>query len=214
MNPKDQEYSQAMVHNHNPPCLPEDPNIDGYDSEEISNSLLDFQSAIEDTITWHSQSYANSDDFDNSFDDDSIPSAPTDNEMETSLSLQDENSCSISQTTEVQVISEHADPLPKTFLQLKGISVANYNMACNFNVDAALKIMATYKLFILAVQEHTPWNKELSPVEQNIIEQTCTKWGFMVKISKLQLLIVDKQLHACLRNVDDYKLYASSRMCL
>jgi hypothetical protein len=48
------------------------------------------------------------------------------------------------------------DLIPKTFLQLKGISVANYNMGCNFNIAAALRVMITYEISILAIQEHTP----------------------------------------------------------
>jgi hypothetical protein len=31
-----------------------------------------------------------------------------------------------------------SDPLPKTFLQLKGIAVAHYSMGCNFSITAAL----------------------------------------------------------------------------
>jgi hypothetical protein len=42
----------------------------------------------------------------------------------------------------------NADLLPKTFLQLKDISVANYNMGCNFNISAALHIMVHYELSI------------------------------------------------------------------
>jgi hypothetical protein len=34
--------------------------------------------------------------------------------------------------------SNNGDLLPKTFLQLKGISVANYNMGCNFSIVATL----------------------------------------------------------------------------
>jgi len=54
------------------------------------------------------------------------------------------------------------DMLPKSFLQLKGITVGNFNMGCNFRIDNAIIIMIHYKLDILAIQEHTPWNRELS----------------------------------------------------
>jgi hypothetical protein len=63
-----------------------------------------------------------------------------------------------------------SDPLPKTFLQLKGISVANYNMGCNFSIAAALRLMIAYGLSILTIQEHTSWNRQISPIESNIIE--------------------------------------------
>jgi hypothetical protein len=42
----------------------------------------------------------------------------------------------------------NGDNIPKSFLQLQGITIGNYNMACNFHVSAALKIMAHYKLHI------------------------------------------------------------------
>jgi hypothetical protein len=52
--------------------------------------------------------------------------------------------------------------LSKSFLQLKGISVANYNMGCNFSIASSIRLMIQYDLHILAIQEHTPWNRELS----------------------------------------------------
>jgi hypothetical protein len=85
----------------------------------------------------------------------------------------------------------------KTFLQLKGISVANYNMGCNFSITAAMRLMVQYDLHILAIQEHTPWNRTLSDPELNCIQHTCDKWGFLVTISKLQITIIDKQMAAC-----------------
>jgi hypothetical protein len=89
--------------------------------------------------------------------------------------------------------------LPKTFLQLKGISVANYNMGCNFSITAAIRLMVQYELSILAIQEHTPWNKTLSEPELNSIQRTCDKWGYLISIAKLQLTIIDKQLASCYR---------------
>jgi hypothetical protein len=34
----------------------------------------------------------------------------------------------------------NGDSAPKTFPQLKGISIANYNMGCNFDIAMALRI--------------------------------------------------------------------------
>jgi hypothetical protein len=66
-----------------------------------------------------------------------------------------------STTTTVLTDNQSNNILPKSFMQLQGISVGNFNMACNFNILAALHIMTRYKLHILAIQEHTPWNREL-----------------------------------------------------
>ncbi len=33
------------------------------------------------------------------------------------------------------------DKVPKSFLQLKGITVGNVNMGCNFHISATLRIM-------------------------------------------------------------------------
>ncbi len=93
--------------------------------------------------------------------------------------------------------SINGDTLSKSFLQLKGIAVGNFNMRCNFHISAAIRIMIQYNLTILAIQEHTPWNRELSEVEIASIERHCDKWGYFVTLSKLQILIIDKQLTAC-----------------
>jgi hypothetical protein len=95
--------------------------------------------------------------------------------------------------------------LPKSFLQLKGITVGNFNMGCNFRIDNAIIIMIHYKLDILAIQEHTPWNRELSEGEIASIERHCNRWGYFVKISKLQILLIDKQLIACHRITNVYE---------
>jgi len=87
----------------------------------------------------------------------------------------------------------NGDNVPKTFLQLKGISIANYNMGCNFNIAMAIS-MIQYDLTILAVREHTPWNKDLTPMEISSMERTCHKWGFSITISKLLILIIDKHV--------------------
>jgi hypothetical protein len=59
-----------------------------------------------------------------------------------------------------------------------------------------------YDLTILAVQEHTPWNKELTPMEISSMERSCHKWGLSITISKLQILIIDNQVQACQREID------------
>ncbi len=63
--------------------------------------------------------------------------------------------------TSISDTSLNGDLLPKSFLQLKGISVANYNMGCNFYIAAALRIIMRYNLSILAIHECSSWNKEL-----------------------------------------------------
>jgi hypothetical protein len=78
-------------------------------------------------------------------------------------------------------------------------------MGCNFRIDNAIIIMIHYKLDILAVQEHTPWNRELLEGEITSIERHCNRWGYFVKISKLQILIIDKQLIACHRITNVYE---------
>jgi hypothetical protein len=52
--------------------------------------------------------------------------------------------------------------------------------------------MIEYEIAILAFHEHTPWNRKLLDMEIMSIERTCHKWGFLVKISELQILIIDK----------------------
>jgi hypothetical protein len=89
------------------------------------------------------------------------------------------------------------DDIPKSFLQLKGIMVGNYNMGCNFHILAALRIMIQHNLGILAIQEHTAWNRSLTEHEITSIEKHCDKWGYFVTISKLQIVITDKPLLAC-----------------
>ncbi len=56
------------------------------------------------------------------------------------------------------------DTAPKSFLQLKGIVVGKFNMGCNFHISAALQIMIQDEIYILSIQEHMPWNTELSEV--------------------------------------------------
>jgi hypothetical protein len=111
--------------------------------------------------------------------------------------------------TDVSIISEQSvnsheaylngDKLPKTFLQIHGIAIGNYNMGCNFRAASAIRIMIQYNLTILAIQEHTPWNRTLSDAEITSIERHFDKWGYFVSISKLQILIIDKKISACHR---------------
>jgi len=95
--------------------------------------------------------------------------------------------------------------LPKTLLQLRGISIAIYNMTCNFSIMAAICLMVQYDLSILAIQEHTQWSRELSAMEITNIKKTCDKWGFLATIAKLRILIIDKQLAACHRNTNIFE---------
>jgi len=78
-------------------------------------------------------------------------------------------------------------------------------MGCNFNAAAAIRLMIKYELNIMAVQEHIPWNRTLSDMEKSSIERTCNKYGFFVTISKLQIIIIDKQLSACHRETTIYE---------
>jgi hypothetical protein len=97
-----------------------------------------------------------------------------------------------------------ADNLPKKFLELKGISIANFNMGCNFHIGATIKIMLQYELYFLAIQEHTPWNKELSQMEIKHIQRMCDNYGFFSIVTKLQILIIDKQLMPSYHNTKAY----------
>jgi hypothetical protein len=78
-------------------------------------------------------------------------------------------------------------------------------MGCNFHITAALRIMMQHNITILAIQENTAWSKKLSDVEITSIERHCDKWGYWVSISKLQILIIDKQLTACHQETNIYK---------
>jgi hypothetical protein len=40
--------------------------------------------------------------------------------------------------------------------------VGNFNMGCNFHIAAAIRIVIQYNIYILAIQEHTPWSRELT----------------------------------------------------
>jgi hypothetical protein len=77
-------------------------------------------------------------------------------------------------------IANNEDTLPKSFLQLQGISIANYNMACNFQIGATLKIMLRHKILILAIQEHTAWSRNLSEGELNSFKSHCDKYGYLI----------------------------------
>jgi hypothetical protein len=102
-------------------------------------------------------------------------------------------------------VSQNGDKITKSFLQLKGIMVGNYNMGCNFHILNAIRIIIQYNLRILVVQEHTSWNRELTEHEVTSIKKHCDTWGYFVTISKLQIIITDKQLLACHCEVHTYK---------
>jgi len=105
--------------------------------------------------------------------------------------------------------AEDEDNLPKSFLALKGISVANFNMGCNFQVTAALQLTVRYEIYILTIQEHTPWNKELSQIEITHVHKICEKYGYFAIITKMQILIFDKQLSPCYQET---KIHLQGRM--
>jgi hypothetical protein len=100
--------------------------------------------------------------------------------------------------------AEEEENIPKTFLALKGISIANFNMGCNFQVFVTLQIKVKYEIYILAIQEHTPWNKELYQFEIDHIQRICEKYGYFAVISKMQILIFDKQLSPCYQETKTY----------
>jgi hypothetical protein len=62
------------------------------------------------------------------------------------------NTASSRHTTQshLSASSMNGDNLPKSFLQLKGISVGNYNMGCHFHISAAIHLLVQYNLQILA----------------------------------------------------------------
>ena len=64
----------------------------------------------------------------------------------------------------------------KSFLQLKGISIANYNMGCNFDLSMAIKLMLRYDIYIFAIQEHTSWNRDLTEGEKTSFRKTCDRY--------------------------------------
>jgi hypothetical protein len=91
--------------------------------------------------------------------------------METESELNEDNnltsnaSAKSEETIQSNEINQNGDLLPKSFLQLKGIIVGNFNMGCNFHISAAICIMIQYVISILAIQEHTAWSRILSDNE-------------------------------------------------
>ncbi len=73
-------------------------------------------------------------------------------------------------------------------------------MGCNFNIAASIQLMIQYEIAILAIQEHTPWTRQLMESEINHIQRTCEKWEYFATVSKVQILIIAKQLATCIRN--------------
>jgi len=99
---------------------------------------------------------------------------------------------------------EARETLPRSFLALKGISIANYNMKCNFSIDIAITLMNKHQLFILTIQEHSPWNRDLTQLEKDYIIKTGEKWAFKIIITKMQIIIIDKQILPCLQGTKEY----------
>ena len=158
----------------------------------------------DDTSSLPSLSDYVDDDSDSEDEDIDEPSTTTVKSDQTPHSIRSNDS----RATEDDIVL-NADDLPLTFLQLRGISVGNYNMNGNFRIETAIRLMFHYKLDILAVQEHTPWNRELFEGEIKSIERHCDRWGFFVTISPLQILIIDKQLTGCHR---ESKIFEDGRI--
>jgi len=144
--------------------------------EEISNSTLNKSSTACSSLATPSLCSEKDDDIDM----DDVETCST-------------NSLRTAHHTMCDDTSQNGDKLPKSFLQLKGITVGNFNMGCNFHVSEAIWIMIQFNISILAIQEHTAWNKELQNLESASMERHCNKWGYFVTISKLQIVIIDRQ---------------------
>ena len=175
--------------------------------DDDTDSLLDYRSAIADSVSRNSPIHTPSL---VSFDSDTITftseSSETNSQWDHNTVEDEDKSCATFEgNANLYEEQLNADLLPKTFLQLKGISVANYNMGCNFNISAALHIMVHYELSIFAIQEHTPWSRELTDAEHTNIERICDKYGYFVTISKVQILIIAKEIRACHRHTTVYE---------
>lgn len=82
-------------------------------------------------------------------------------------------------------------------------------MGCNFAIYKPIEIMIQYDLSILAIQEHTAWNKDLSNIQIASIKRHFDGWGYSATISKLQIVFFDKRLQACYR---DSKTHIDGRL--
>jgi len=140
---------------YNPSFSSEDTN----DSDD-DDSLLEYQESSGNIFSFDNISHMSDND-----DHSSTVSYPSLYEIDENSISTDENedddddndtaTCSNnSAKSQLSDTSLNGDPISKTFLQLKGITVANYNMGCNFNVAAAIRIMTKYEISILAIQEH------------------------------------------------------------
>ncbi len=161
--------------------------VDYYQSS-ISSYLTNSQDMDTDMDTEYSDEASEITGYERSFEE-------SQTDFEENISIQSNDSNGASQSSIDTVID-----LKKSFLQLRGISVANYNMGCNFNIGTALKLMMRYELYILAIQEHTAWNRELSEAEKISFRKNCAEWGFLIYFSKLQIIILHKQLISCIRH--------------
>jgi hypothetical protein len=122
---------------------------------------------------------------------------------------EDEVTQSSTATPDLAEEEESEDMIPKSFLQLRGISVANYNMGCHFNIGTAIRLMMQNDLFIIAIQVHTPWSRQLSDAEIKSIHRTCDKYQFCATISKVQIILIDKQIPTSTR---DTSIHEERRM--
>jgi len=179
------------------------PNWCSIEDDDDTDSLLDYRSAIADSISTHRSIHTPSL---LSYGSESLGTLSEENTInEEDITIGSVTSL-LTANNEAESAEElNADLLPKSFLQLKGIAVANFNMGCNFNISLALRLMVHYDLYILAIQEHTPWSREITPGEYNAIERICNRNGFFATITKLQILIIDKRLTACHRDTSTYE---------
>jgi len=175
-----------------------------YHDDEQHISILDYMdSSLDSSInTWENDDdlYMDENTDISSTTESNTESLSLDTEEDSITSFQSKSPTETSPSTIPIYLNEEV----KTFLQLKGISIATYNMACNFNVALALHIMAKHEISILAIQEHTPWNRTLTDMEIAAIERTCHNYGFLVNITKVQILIIDKQIATCLRETETH----------
>jgi len=172
-------------------------------SDDEQNSLYDQYINKDDDTFQDVQSFVSSTNTTNT------PSLCSENDTETSyFNESDEDINTTTTSTESNATNDiylNGDSSPKSFLQISGIIVGNYNMGCNFHASTAIRIMIQHNISVLAIQEHTAWNRNLMEYEIKSIEKHCDRWGYFVYIHKLQILIIDKQLLACHINTCAFK---------
>lgn len=81
------------------------------------------------------------------------------------------------------------EKLPKSFLQLKGILIGNYNMAWNFHISSAIRIMIQHNLAILAIQEHTAWSRTLTEHKFHLLKDTAINGNILLLYPSYRFLL-------------------------